>query len=288
MSYEKFREVLIRELKDYLPKVYEDWCVEVSDVPKVNGYMEGIHLLSPVDVRESPTLYVQDLYAYYQACGDLEEVYRKAASIFVVGMEYAEHMKAIASMDLPKERVVYCLIHGEENQRLLEHVPHRKTLDLALIYRILLYSDEGGFDSTIITNEMAEMMQLTEEELYHLAEVNTPEILPAKVHYCEEHFAILTNEYKIMGATTLLYPGVLKEIADMLDDDLFILPSSIHEVFLIPQLGQSISDMNRMIVEANNTIIPADEMLSDHVYLYQREDDVVGIPIEVDVSEALC
>lgn len=281
MTYETFRENLTRELKAYLPRVYEDWNLELREVPKVNGYVDGLHLLPSHDTGESPTIYVQDLYAYYQKCGNLEQVYRKAASIFVMGIDYATYLNEVVSVDLPKEQVVFCLIPADGNERLLQNVPHRKTLDMALIYRIMLHSEDGGFNSTIITNELAEMMGLSEEELYQLAEVNTPAILPAKVHYCDDCFAILTNQYKLMGATVMLYPGVLKEAAERLGDDLFILPSSIHEVFLLPSVGQSISDMNRMVVEANNTVVPPEEVLAQHVFFYDRERDAVGIPVEL-------
>ena len=278
MSYDAFREIVRNEFKQYLPPVYQEWELEIREVPKVNGYMDGISLIPTESGEGTPTIYVQDLYQYYLQCGDMEQVFRKAASVFVVGMEYASTMNDRGLMEMPKDRIVFCLINAEENQRLLENVPHRKTLDLALIYRVLLYSEDGGFDSAIITNELAEAMHLMEEELYQLAMKNTPELLPAKVHYCDGHFAILTNQYKILGATALLYPGLLSDVAESLDSDLYIMPSSIHEVFLVPPIGQSVAEMNRMTVEANNTVVPPEEVLAHHVYYYDREKDKVEIP----------
>ena len=46
---------------------------------------------------------------------------------------------------------------------------------------------------------------------------------------------VLTNKYKLWGAAAFLYPGVLKATAKRFGKDLIILPSSVHEVILIPQ-----------------------------------------------------
>jgi len=281
MNYQQFKKNIITELKDYLPRCYADWRLEIREMPKVNGYMDGINLLPKEGSGASPTLYVEDLFQYYQKCKSMEKVCQRAASTFVIGMDYAAHMGKTACLDLPKEQIVYCLIHADENQRLLENAPHRMILDMALIYRVVLLHDDEGINSTIVTDDVAEYMGLTEEELYKLAECNTPRVLPAAIHFHDKDFAIMTNQYKVMGASVMLYPGELKAAADQLESDLFILPSSIHEIFLIPTMGQSISDMNRTMVEANNTMIPPEDVLAHHVYFYDRDRDMVGIPVEL-------
>jgi len=281
MNYQQFKKHIITGLKDYLPQNYADWRLEIREVPKVNGYMDGINLMPEEGTGASPTIYVEDLYQYYQKCKSLEKVCQRAASTFVIGMDYAAYMDETACLDLPKEQIVYCLINAEDNQRLLENAPHRMILDMALIYRVVLLHDGEGINSTIITDDVAEYMGLTEEELYQLAEYNTPKVLPAAIHCQDDCFAIMTNQYKVMGASVILYPGELKAAADQLDADLFILPSSIHEVFLIPTRGQCISDMNRTMVEANNTLVPQEDVLAHHVYFYNRDKDMVGIPVEL-------
>ena len=85
---------------------------------------------------------------------------------------------------------------------------------------------------------------------------------------------ILTNKLKIHGATCIAYPRLLKRIADYLEDDLVIIPSSIHEVLIIPasitQEGYSLEDLQFMITETNDTILTDDEVLSNHAYIYER------------------
>jgi hypothetical protein len=44
----------------------------------------------------------------------------------------------------------------------------------------------------------------------------------------------MTNDRASHGAAAVLYENVLKQFADGIDRDLFILPSSIHELLLVP------------------------------------------------------
>lgn len=280
MSYEQFKDMLQRDLKKYLPSKYESWQLQIREIPKINGYLEGIHLMPEGDGHETPTIYVQDLYQYYLKCKSEEQVCQRAASIFVMGMDYAKRLRSESCLNLSRDNIVYCLINAEENHRLLEDVPHRMTLDLALIYRIMIHEEESGFNSAIITYDLAEEMGLNEEELFALAEENTPRILPAKIHYCEDQLAILTNEYKLLGAAALLYPGLLQRVAEELEGDLLILPSSIHEAFLVPAIGQDLGQMNRAVIEANNTIVRPEDVLAQHIYFYDYDADTVGIPVE--------
>ena len=147
MEYETFKESLIENLKTYLPDEYEEWHLEIREIPKVNGYLEGVNLLPKSGIGETPTLYLSDLYQYYQVCNDMEKVCQKAASTFVEGMKYAAFISETVSLDMAPENIIYCLINADKNQRLLQDVPHRMVMDLALIYRMMICSGEDGFNS---------------------------------------------------------------------------------------------------------------------------------------------
>ena len=87
---------------------------------------------------------------------------------------------------------------------------------------------------------------------------------------------ILTNQYKIYGATTMLYPGILKKISDKLDSDLVLIPSSIHEFLVLPRtIHDDIPTLNSFINEVNSTEVTDEEILSDHVYIYSRKKQAV-------------
>ena len=89
--------------------------------------------------------------------------------------------------------------------------------------------------------------------------------------FADNHMYILTNVLNQFGAAVILYPNVLEEIAMEINDDYYLLPSSIHELVILPRrYSPSTEDIDRMIVEINATQITPDEILSDHSYYYSR------------------
>lgn len=84
---------------------------------------------------------------------------------------------------------------------------------------------------------------------------------------------VLTNEKRYYGAACMVYPDVLDTIAHELQDDFYILPSSIHEIIVVAKTECADSfSLNEMIEEVNRTQVEEDEWLSDHTYLYQRKN----------------
>ena len=87
---------------------------------------------------------------------------------------------------------------------------------------------------------------------------------------------ILSNTSGINGATSLLYKDELKTIARKIGEDFYILPSSVHEVILIPvSLAPSHEELSRMVQEVNETQVPDEDILSDRAYYYRVEDDMI-------------
>lgn len=87
---------------------------------------------------------------------------------------------------------------------------------------------------------------------------------------------VLTNKNRINGAAAMFYDEVLKEFADSVEKDLIIIPSSVHEVILIPNNNSITEDeVNEMIREVNQTELNPVEILSEHAYLYKRKEDEI-------------
>ena len=83
--------------------------------------------------------------------------------------------------------------------------------------------------------------------------------------------------YKISGGKALLREnGILKTE----EKDLFILPSSIHEVLVLAdQLEMSASGLKEIVMSVNRNTVEAQEFLSDHVYRYIRSEDRIVIEV---------
>ena len=73
-----------------------------------------------------------------------------------------------------------------------------------------------------------------------------------------------------------MHTGVVKKFADKVGQDIYIIPSSIHEVILIPAMGWDTKEIDEMIREVNRTQLDPVEILSDHVYVYKRETEELG------------
>jgi hypothetical protein len=59
-----------------------------------------------------------------------------------------------------------------------------------------------------------------------------------------------------------------------MEGDLFVLPSSVHEVIVTPAAGGFTGfELERMVTEINKECVPEYEVLSNRVYYYDREKD---------------
>lgn len=141
-----------------------------------------------------------------------------------------------------------------------------------------------GFQIKGIEDIMTEMLiQSLQEELEQVYDDEYPSDEDiAEFAACMLHSAsgldgkvpmyVLSNREKMNGAACLLYRDVLSDFADELNQDLFIIPSSIHEVILVPtQESVGYERLTQMVQEVNATQVEADEILADHVYYFSRD-----------------
>lgn len=82
---------------------------------------------------------------------------------------------------------------------------------------------------------------------------------------------VLTNEIRCNGATCITYPDVLKNFAEKINSDFYIIPSSIHEVILVPKNNLDKTTFDEMINEVNESELEPVEILANHAYLYNKE-----------------
>lgn len=76
----------------------------------------------------------------------------------------------------------------------------------------------------------------------------------------------LTNESRMNGASLLLQEDIRKQVGECLEGNYFVIPSSIHEVLILPDNGIfQVPELNAMVKEVNETQIEREEQLSDKV-----------------------
>ena len=206
-----------------------------------------------------------------------------------------------------KDNILFKLINTEDNKELLMQVPHIPYLDLSIVFYVSISETEQGIMTALVRNQHMEVWNVTAYDLYEVARKNTPERMPARFCSMEEmifgleedlgknptdewemdmlqieredsfpYLYILSNTLGINGAAAILYPETLKKCSEALKKDLFILPSSTHEVLLLPYEEKiEAEELACMIRNINREDVPREDWLSDHAYFYRREDDKV-------------
>jgi hypothetical protein len=248
----------------------------------------------------APTIYIEDLYERYK----IQEVTIQDAIKEVI-CRYEKSIKGMQringlSVDYAscQDRIIYRLVSKERNLFLLKDMPYIPFLDMAITFHLVVSIDDSCMQSLKITRELQQRWGVSVEQLLKLAKKNTPELLPARV--CElsqlmkcyintrefmlEQEEDLTNEEKIdmivvsnelgiNGAAVMLYDGVMEQIANEYDSDLYLLPSSIHEIIVVPAGEEDLHEtFSSMVNNINQRYVDEDEVLSDRVYIYRQEE----------------
>lgn len=175
------------------------------------------------------------------------------------------------------DNIIMSLINTEKYCHVLETVPHRDVLDLSVIYRSVTETPDGGICSIIVNNSMLKKLNLTKEELHELALFNTMENYPLKLEPIESHFYVLSNEMRVFGAIGMFITDEISNLAEMYERSMFILPSSVHEVFVIPDFGQEKEYLESVVRDANDNVVKGKDILSDNVYYYDVNEKRITI-----------
>lgn len=290
----EFKKVIGEELS----KVVDSW--EMRDVTKNNGIK-----LSGVVIRKegemiAPTIYLEDFERRYEKGESIKSIIRRIVALSEEESEFnqSDIIDTFTNFDKVKKNIVFELVSAKKNAELLERVPHVEELgDLAVIFRVQISASfKGGSATILITNEHANIWGVTASDLYREAKENSKSLRPAKVEtlgamltelmgedgFANEGFVpdmpgmyVVTNEVAVNGAAVILYEGVLKELADKLDDDLVILPSSIHECIIVPKSLGNIEELTALVQLVNGNEVGESDILSDHAYIYDRKQDKV-------------
>ena len=270
---------------------------------KNNGKERTGVLLETPGINISPTIYLEEYYEGYLAGRPVEMI--------VDGiLEFYENVRRRESWDYEKvlcfegvkDRIVFKLINTAKNRELLDRVPHMEVLDLSVVFYALLEVTDDGTAAMLIENSHADKWEVTTEMLWEMGKVNVKKLLPAEfftMNYALRELSVgnkkkctaaenllldssgerdgmyvLSNQIRSYGAACVVYPYVLRMIGQILKEDYYILPSSVHEVIVIPcSMSLRTSEMDAMIREINLTQVAEEEVLSDHSYLYVRRTE---------------
>ncbi len=288
----------VSSVKEELHSRLKDSATVTAHTTMKNNGKERIGLtISTSETNIFPTIYLEEFYRQYCSGQTLDDIAEAIIKLyFEVKFEKDWDLERIQNLDLAKSSIVCKLIHFEQNADLLGQIPFIPYLDLAIVFYLLFEDSELGMGSILITKEIQNSWGLCLSELYQIALRNTPALLPAELKpiYAviqnllnsphqnlesqDSHLYVLTNSARYYGAACILYKNILDDIANILGENFYVLPSSIHETLILPERfspGKAILD--NMIAEINETQLSEEEVLSGHAYFYNRENKKLEI-----------
>ena len=296
MEYKEFVEY-IKMNAGYIAG--EGGNITINHVIKNNGCeMDGLVIMEKgKDI--APTIYLDSFYELYTNGENIKNIIRQIEVIYEQNKNNVTFdVNILKHFDTIKDKIVYKVVNYRSNEKLLEQVPHKRILDLAVVFYCLLDNEYGRSATALIYNNNLKNWNVTIDDVYKAALKNTPDLLHSKISsmaalfekcgvnvegeevdlkdYVPSDMYVLTNESKLNGAACILYENVLYDFAQKLGADLYILPSSVHEVILLPKLSMFEKDeLVNMVKEVNTEGVAADEVLSDHVYEYNRTERLI-------------
>lgn len=287
MGFEEFTEKLKAMLKDKLEgfddvTVEEPVCNNGSKEKRiciVSGHNKAISKI-PLEVLYSSYLNgkcINDLVQFF-----IENYEREYDSILNIDVSF------YFDYDRVKDRLFCKMVNYEKNKELLCTHPFVRWNDLAVIFCCTV--DRTTDDNTIIvvTNEHMETWGKDVSEIYEDAVKNHKDNALDTLTQVSEILSdsgcewmplyALTDNGCPFGAASVLYSDIFQKFAAKTESDLFILPSSVYELLIIPACYyKSIDTLREIVHEVNSTALSAEEFLSDNVYLYNRENEGFNI-----------
>ena len=307
MNFNEFVNEVKDNIKLFLPKDYENAEVSTMECHKLNRAYTGLMVRKEGELL-TPTINLNQLYEAYktQPSVTMETVCRKIADI-VLEAPIQVDLKAILNYENVKDKLFIRVSSAETNKEVLEIVPHQLKEDLAITYHVAVGKNQDGLSSMLITNEMMKEYGVTQEQIHEDAMKSSPRVMVPEVssigvlideiyqknilmltpderemllETLQESsemptFFVVTNTERIDGAGVIFYPEFMDSMGELLGNDFFILPSSIHQMLILPDDGQVDAEMLRdMVKEVNATQVAPAERLTNDVYHFDTKDHV--------------
>ena len=307
MDFKEFVNKLEQDLKDAMADISPGATVDVRSVEKLQeGSYTGI-TISPAGGNVGMNLNANQLFDQMQDGQSYEGVLAVAVSTAERGLHDmpAVDVSELMNYEAAKKYLCFDVVGSDRNADMLEKVPHTDKENISMVYRLQLDSTENGAATVLITNAMMEQFGVTKEQLHADAMENAQEIRPADFRTMaavmaemmgmpEEMMAdmappmyVATNQDKVQGAAVMFYPDFMDQAAKELGGDIFILPSSVHEVLILPDDGNmNAQELKEMVTTINASEVSPEDRLTDSVYHYDAQERIFELGEKFEERQA--
>ena len=298
-----FAEGVAKDIRNFLPSEYRDAEFQAIQANKNNGViLSGVQVRLP-EQNVCPIIYVEPFFHEIRQGAPIEQVMSQIAR----SIEEANRAPLINSglnplnYDSIKEHLAVMLVNTQANKKMLQEMPHETIEDLsAICYVDFPVESNDGKATMKVKNEHLKMWNVDAKEIFRQARVNTQPVntpilqpmdemllsifneeghatnlLDENVDFglrSHDMLYALTNVEKQYGASMITQPEVLNKLEQLFPEGFYVLPSSVHEVLIVPDNGEMEPKMlGEMVGEVNKNEVERQEVLSDRVYSYDKE-----------------
>ena len=305
MTKEDFVRMVADRLPDYFSEDIKITDISVKEVVKHNDQHKlGIEFTF-ADSNFSPVIYPDTLFADYHAGKPLEEILQALSHTVekslpeVPGVTKGTVTQALSDYESARHHLSIRLCDPDLNQELLENAGHSKVSDFEAIYQLKFAMPDESVGYSTITPAMLDSWGVSMETLqkdaatctwaeypilsplgntisYLTSGLPLPNLLetgePIQMSDDMLPIFVLSNDHAMQGASLITLPDLLDQIGDIVQDDFYILPSSLHEVIIVPQNTQmSLDELSEMVHSINESQVAAEELLSNKVQHYDTK-----------------
>lgn len=298
MNFNDFVDHVAKKVTDQMG---EEYHYSTTKVTKNNNIVLTGLSVRKDDETVAPTVYLDEFYEMYENGEIIQDIVSGIVNCFNDSKRSGPpDVSFMDDFEKAREKLMYKTVNFDKNEAFLATVPHKRFLDLAIIFYLLVTGDEFGTGSITVTNEWLKIWGVDTDTLYEIAFKNTKdrfgftlnsitEVLKDLIPFvsCDKDESddtlyeaiektddmpmyVLSNSSRHFGASCILFNEVFIDFAKDISSDLFILPSSIHELIIIPDNGEDPKLLKQMVQEVNSTQVSAQDVLSDNIYRFRR------------------
>ena len=283
--YQKFQEELIQALEDKV----ENSVVSIQHIKKNNGITRMGLTMFVQNENAVPTIYLEEYYEEYTKGKSIDQISDEICDTYnQYRLREQIDLSFLDLYDSVRNRIFLKAINREKNSELLNEVPYRTFMDLALVPYFYFEDSPFGTASALVKNDFLRIWNVSADQVIDDAMTNMrenfdyefvpmSELLSRMIEQKafdedgNEFMYVLAPKKWSFGAALMAVTDVMEKIAEQIQSDFFVLPSSIHEIIVVPtDSDNQLSEMSEMVTEVNKTSVEDQDYLSDRAYYYKR------------------
>lgn len=299
LGKEEFFVYIRDNIREYLPESYQYADIRLAENVKLNDIRLTTLLIRRPGETMIPAIYLDNLYDAYRRGKPAEECLSELAEVRVqanVKNEQEELFSDISRYDAVKDHLQIRACDYEQNIDRLQGKLYRREGDFALTYHIEYDMGETSANFQV-TNDILSVWGVDEETVHRDALLADQRREPVLVNMEDIIYLmsgqsgyqnllwedgaldldsgmipmfILTNQKMYNGAGILFHDGMKEKISELMGGDYYVLPSSIHEVIIVPT-QISVAELSEMVHTVNREHVEVEDRLSDRVQFYDSQ-----------------